>query len=72
MAAAVPTEMVEAIALVGPPEKVQRDLETRWHNCVATTLIARTSVQNLPILADVFAASRAARGAPVAPRAESG
>ncbi|GII89288.1 LLM class F420-dependent oxidoreductase [Sphaerisporangium siamense] len=72
MAAAVPTEMVEAIALVGPPEKVQRDLETRWHDCVATTLIARTSERHLPVLARVFAASRAACGAPVASRAENG
>ncbi|WP_211261651.1 LLM class F420-dependent oxidoreductase [Pseudonocardia acaciae] len=57
MAAAVPTEMVEAVALVGQPEKVQRDLETRWHHCVATTLIARTSIESLPVLAEVWAAS---------------
>ncbi|WP_084211280.1 LLM class F420-dependent oxidoreductase [Pseudonocardia acaciae] len=54
MAAAVPTELVEAIALVGPPEKIRNDLETKWHRCVATGLIARARLEDLLRLAEVF------------------
>ncbi len=36
--AAVPTEMVEAVALVGPKEKIAEDLEP-WRESVVTTLV---------------------------------
>ncbi|WP_207782814.1 LLM class F420-dependent oxidoreductase [Phytoactinopolyspora limicola] len=53
MAAAVPTEMVEAIALVGTPEKIKADL-MRWHDTVATSFIARASLKDLVTLAGIF------------------
>ena len=36
--AAVPTEMVEALALIGPPEKIRDDLEA-WKEAVVTTML---------------------------------
>ncbi|MFF0578359.1 LLM class F420-dependent oxidoreductase [Streptosporangium saharense] len=54
MVAAVPTEMIEAVALVGPPEKIRADLETKWNRCVATSLIARARFDDLLQLAEVF------------------
>ncbi|MCB7136351.1 LLM class F420-dependent oxidoreductase [Cellulosimicrobium marinum] len=54
-AAAVPTEMVEDVALVGPAEKIARDLEA-WRATAVTTLLVQgdaTAVRTLaPLLAD--------------------
>jgi alkanesulfonate monooxygenase SsuD/methylene tetrahydromethanopterin reductase-like flavin-dependent oxidoreductase (luciferase family) len=36
--AAVPTAMVEKVALVGPPEKIRDDLAA-WQESMATTLV---------------------------------
>ncbi|MEV8028401.1 LLM class F420-dependent oxidoreductase [Cellulosimicrobium funkei] len=53
-AAAVPTAMVEDVALVGPPDKIARDLAA-WRETAVTTLLVQgdaTAVQTLaPLLA---------------------
>jgi F420-dependent oxidoreductase-like protein len=36
--AAVPTELVEKLALIGPEDKIRHDLEA-WHDSIATTLL---------------------------------
>lgn len=51
-AAAVPTEMVEAVALVGPPDKIEHDLR-RWDQTVATTLIVRGEIADCEAIAEV-------------------
>lgn len=51
-AAAVPTAMVEAIALVGPREKIRDDLAA-WQSSIATTLLMAGDVQVLRTMAEL-------------------
>ncbi len=51
-AAAVPTAMVEDIALVGPQEKVRDDLEA-WRESIATTLLVSGDVATLRTMAEL-------------------
>jgi F420-dependent oxidoreductase-like protein len=51
-AAAVPTSMVEDIALVGSPEKIRDDLEA-WRDSMATTLLVSGDVATLRLMADL-------------------
>jgi F420-dependent oxidoreductase-like protein len=51
-AAAVPTSMVEDIALVGPKEKVRDDLEA-WRESIATTLLVSGDVATLRTMAEL-------------------
>ncbi|MEI6701316.1 MAG: LLM class flavin-dependent oxidoreductase, partial [Actinomycetota bacterium] len=51
-AAAVPTKMVEDIALVGPKEKIRDDLEM-WKESMLTTLLVNGSVADLRTLAEL-------------------
>ena len=51
-AAAVPTSMVEDIALVGPVEKIRDDLEA-WRESRATTLLVNGDVQTLRTMAEL-------------------
>jgi alkanesulfonate monooxygenase SsuD/methylene tetrahydromethanopterin reductase-like flavin-dependent oxidoreductase (luciferase family) len=37
-AAAIPTKLVEEIALIGPPEKIRHDLEA-WRDSIVTTIL---------------------------------
>ena len=37
-AAAVPTELVEALALIGPADKIRHDLEA-WRDSIVTTIL---------------------------------
>jgi F420-dependent oxidoreductase-like protein len=53
-AAAVTTEMVESIALVGPKEKIRDDLEL-WRDSMATTLLVNGSVETLRLMAELVA-----------------
>jgi F420-dependent oxidoreductase-like protein len=51
-AAAVPTAMVEDIALVGPREKIRDDLEA-WRESIATTLLVSGDVATLRTMAEL-------------------
>jgi F420-dependent oxidoreductase-like protein len=51
-AAAVPTSMVEDIALIGPVEKIRDDLEA-WRESMATTLLVSGDVSTLRLLAEL-------------------
>jgi F420-dependent oxidoreductase-like protein len=51
--AAVPTELIEAIALIGPPEKIAGDLR-RWEDSVVDTFIARGSLADLRALSPLL------------------
>jgi F420-dependent oxidoreductase-like protein len=51
-AAAVPTAMVEDIALIGPPEKIRDDLEA-WRESRATSLLVSGDVATLRLMADL-------------------
>jgi F420-dependent oxidoreductase-like protein len=51
-AAAVPTSMVEDIALIGPVEKIRDDLEA-WRESMATSLLVSGDVATLRILAEL-------------------
>ncbi len=51
-AAAVPTSMVEDIALVGPKEKVRDDLEA-WRESIATSLLVSGDVNTLRTMAEL-------------------
>lgn len=51
-AAAVPTAMVEAIALVGPREKIRDDLAA-WQSSIATTLLVAGDVKVLRTMAEL-------------------
>jgi F420-dependent oxidoreductase-like protein len=53
-AAAIPTEMIDDIALVGPPARIREQI-TRWENTVVTTLL----VQSTPFGGDDLAGLRA-------------
>jgi len=50
-AAAVPTAMVENIALVGPPQKIRDELEA-WKESIATTLLVAGSPETLRMMAE--------------------
>jgi hypothetical protein len=50
-AAAVPTELVEQVALIGPAGKVRRDLD-RWD----ATVVDEIAIQGLPDDVEVVAA----------------
>jgi F420-dependent oxidoreductase-like protein len=50
--AAVPTEMVEAMALIGPPEKIRDDLAA-WEQGVVTTLLVSGPPALLRALAEI-------------------
>ena len=50
--AAVPTAMVEAMALVGPPEKIRDDL-ARWQESVVTTLLVSGPADTLRTMAEL-------------------
>jgi F420-dependent oxidoreductase-like protein len=52
--AAVPTAMVEDIALVGPAGKIRDELQL-WESTVITSLIIQAPPQSLPAVADVLA-----------------
>jgi F420-dependent oxidoreductase-like protein len=51
-AAAVPTAMVEDIALIGPKEKVRDDLDA-WRESIATTLLVSGDVNTLRTMAEL-------------------
>ncbi len=51
-AAAVPTSMVEDIALVGPAAKIRDDLEA-WRESRATSLLVNGDVQTLRTMAEL-------------------
>lgn len=51
-AAAVPTSLVEDIALIGPKEKI-RDNLAAWHESIATTLLVSGSVETLRTIAEL-------------------
>ncbi|NGP05117.1 LLM class F420-dependent oxidoreductase [Rhodococcus sp. 14C212] len=57
-AQAVPTEMVEDVALVGPADKIAEDIERRWKKTCLTTLIL-TSMPREDTRARIFEAIRA-------------
>ncbi|WP_243715929.1 LLM class F420-dependent oxidoreductase [Actinomadura darangshiensis] len=48
-AAAVPTQLIEEVALIGPPEKVADDLR-RWKSSMVTTLLVNGDMQALRAL----------------------
>ncbi len=52
-AAAVPTSMVEDIALVGPVEKIRDDLEA-WRESMATTLLVNGNLETLRTMAELL------------------
>ncbi len=51
-AAAVPTSLVEDVALVGPKEKIRDDLEG-WKESIATTLLVSGSTETLQTMAEL-------------------
>jgi F420-dependent oxidoreductase-like protein len=51
-AAAVPTSMVEKIALIGPKEKIRDDLWA-WRESIATTLVVSGAVGTLQMMAEL-------------------
>ena len=52
-AAAVPTAMVERVALVGPKEKIRNDLAA-WQESIATTLLVSGSKSTLQMMAELL------------------
>lgn len=53
-AAAIPTEMVEDVALIGPAAKIRDDLE-RWRETCLTTILLSGPARALPMLAELIA-----------------
>ncbi len=51
-AAAVPTKLVEDIALIGPKEKIRDDLD-RWKESIATTLLVAGSPETMQTMAEL-------------------
>ncbi|HCO03582.1 MAG TPA: hypothetical protein DIT48_09545 [Actinobacteria bacterium] len=51
--AAVPTQLVEAMAMIGPADKIRSE-KSRWENSLATTLIVHGDVSTLRTIADIF------------------
>jgi len=50
--AAIPTELVEDVALIGPPAKIKDEL-ARWEETCVTTLLVQGPPETLPAIADV-------------------
>ncbi|MCC2308984.1 LLM class F420-dependent oxidoreductase [Cellulomonas chengniuliangii] len=53
-AAAVPLELVQDIALVGPPESIRAQLPA-WKDTAITTMLVQTDPRMLPAIADLLA-----------------
>jgi len=51
-AAAVPTELVQAICLIGPKEKIRDDLE-KWRESLVTTLLVGGDVHQMRMMAEL-------------------
>ncbi|MDI2099063.1 LLM class F420-dependent oxidoreductase [Ruicaihuangia caeni] len=51
--AAVPTRLVEELALIGPPEKIRDELQ-RWEETVVTTLIVQGDAATLRVIAGIL------------------
>jgi F420-dependent oxidoreductase-like protein len=51
-AAAVPTELIEQIALIGPVDKIRHDLDA-WHESLATTLLISGDAGTLRTMAEL-------------------
>jgi F420-dependent oxidoreductase-like protein len=51
--AAVPTEMVEEISLIGPAAKIRNELSA-WEETVVTTVLAQTGSQGLRVIMEAF------------------
>jgi F420-dependent oxidoreductase-like protein len=51
-AAAIPTELVEEVALIGPPEKVREELSL-WRTSLLTTMLVNGPVRQLRALAEM-------------------
>lgn len=51
-ASTIPTSMVEAIALIGPKDKIRDDLEA-WRDSIATTLLVSGDVHTLRLIAEL-------------------
>jgi hypothetical protein len=51
-AAAVPTQLVEDVALVGPPAKIRDDL-ARWRASAVTTMIVSGATSQLQQIAEL-------------------
>jgi hypothetical protein len=51
-AAAVPTRLVEDVALVGPADKIRADLEM-WRESAVTTMVVSGAAQQLRTIADL-------------------
>jgi hypothetical protein len=45
-AAALPTRLLEELALIGPPDKIRHDLDA-WRDSIATTLLVSGSPEML-------------------------
>jgi F420-dependent oxidoreductase-like protein len=54
----VPAELVEAVCLVGPPDKIVEDLRKGWHQSVVDTLVLRGPVADCAAVAKAVARSR--------------
>jgi F420-dependent oxidoreductase-like protein len=51
-AAAVPTKLVEEIALIGPPDKIRHDLEA-WRDSLVTTMLVYPDPQTMRTMAEL-------------------
>jgi hypothetical protein len=51
-AAAIPLEMVEDVALIGPPDKIRGELD-RWRETCLTTFLLSGPAAALPVFADL-------------------
>ncbi|MCX6512800.1 MAG: LLM class F420-dependent oxidoreductase, partial [Actinobacteria bacterium] len=52
-AAAVPTKMVEDIALVGPRDKIRDDLDM-WRDSMLTSMLINGNVETLQMMAELI------------------
>ena len=52
-AAAVPTELVEKLALIGPEDKIRHDLEA-WRESVVTTMLISGDAAHIRRVADLI------------------
>jgi hypothetical protein len=52
-AAAIPLEMVEDVALVGPPDKIRAELD-RWRETCLTTILIGGPAESLVAIADLI------------------
>ena len=51
--AAVPLDLVEDVALVGPYDKVKEEFETRWRNTAMTTMLVNGNPDHLRMVTDM-------------------